>query len=121
MASFIKWRQSRIQSLKQDWMTRCMDALRVSVEHDPHDHLVHFYLGLTYALCRQIGQALSQVRTALRLRCEHLPSLLLLALLLSTTTSSAAGSTGANLCDHSKYRKTSFCITSFYVSLMQSD
>ena len=85
MASFIKWRQSRIQPLKQEWMNRCLEALRESAVQDPHDHLVHFYLALTYALLRQVALALQEVRTALRLRGQHVPSLLLLALLLSTS------------------------------------
>ena len=88
LASFIKWRQSRIQPLKQNWMTNCLEALHQSNEHDPHDHLVHFYLALTHAFCRQVAQALAEVRMALRLRGEHLPSLLLLSLLLSTSAAS---------------------------------
>ena len=103
MASFIKWRQSRIQSLKQEWMGRCLDALRTSAEHDPHDHLVHFYLALTYALCRQVNQALTEVRMALRLRAEHLPSLLLLALLLSTASSINGSPFTSSFSDHLEY------------------
>ena len=71
--------------MKQSWVEQCLEALATAVEHDANDHLVHFYLALTYALCRQINQALVQVQTALRLRGEHLPSLILLALLLSTS------------------------------------
>ncbi|XP_046456271.1 tetratricopeptide repeat protein 7B-like isoform X2 [Daphnia pulex] len=88
VACFIKWRQSRIQPLKQNWMTECLKSLRESADHDPHDHLVHFYLALTHSFCRQVTQALTEVRMALRLRGEHLPSLLLLSLLLSTSAAS---------------------------------
>lgn len=69
-------------------MEQCMEALARAVEHDPNDHLVHFYLALTYALCRQVNQALVEVQTALRSRSEHLSSLILLALLLSTSAAS---------------------------------
>ena len=86
----MKWRQSRIRPIKQNWMEQCLDSLRNAVEHDANDHLVHFYLALTYALCRQVSQALNEVRTALRMRCQHLPSLILLALLLSTTAASSS-------------------------------
>ena len=88
VACFIKWRQSRIQPLKQNWMADCLKSLRQAVDHDPNDHLVHFYLALTHAFCRQVTQALTEVRMALRLRGEHLPSLLLLSLLLSTSAAS---------------------------------
>jgi hypothetical protein len=69
-------------------MTECLKSLRESADHDPHDHLVHFYLALTHSFCRQVTQALTEVRMALRLRGEHLPSLLLLSLLLSTSAAS---------------------------------
>lgn len=88
IASFIKWRQSKIQQLKQEWLSSCLEAFGRSTEHDPNDHLVHFYLALTHSFCRQVPQALAEVRISLRLRCEHLPSLLLLALLLSTSAAS---------------------------------
>ncbi|KAI9556045.1 hypothetical protein GHT06_018612 [Daphnia sinensis] len=88
IASFIKWRQSRIQPLKQNWMAVCLKSLHDAAEHDPNDHLVHFYLALTHSFCRQVTQALTEVRMALRLRGEHLPSLLLLSLLLSTPAAS---------------------------------
>lgn len=88
IASFIKWRQSRIQPLKQNWMTICLKSLSDATKHDANDHLVHFYLALTHAFCRQVTQALTEVRMALRLRGEHLPSLLLLSLLLSTPAAS---------------------------------
>lgn len=93
VASFIKWRKCKIQPMKQSCMASCLDSLRLSVEHDPHDHLVHFYLALTHAFCRQVSQALAEVRTALRLRGEHLPSLLLLSLLLSTSAASPSSHT----------------------------
>lgn len=96
IASFIKWRKSRIQPMKQQAMTSCLDSLRLSVEHDPNDHLVHFYLALTHAFCRQIAQALVEVRLALRLRGEHLPSLLLLSLLLSTSVACPSSNLGAS-------------------------
>ena len=69
-------------------MEQCLEALREALKRDADDHLVHFYLALTYALCRQISQALVEVRAALRMRGEHLPSLILLALLLSTSVAS---------------------------------
>jgi len=90
LACFIKWRHSKIPPMKQSWMEQCMEALGHAVEHDPNDHLVHFYLALTHALCRQVNQALAEVQTALRSRSEHLPSLILLALLLSTSAASPA-------------------------------
>lgn len=93
IACFIKSRQNRIQPLKQSWMAKCMESLRDSSELDPGDHLVHFYLSLAYASRRQVHQALAEVRTALRLRGEHLPSLLLLSLLLSTWAASSSAST----------------------------
>lgn len=95
LACFIKWRQNRIRPTKQNWMEQCLEALKGALERDANDHLVHFYLALTYALCRQIGQALVEVQTALRLRAEHLPSLILLALLLSTPAASPSCSSGA--------------------------
>lgn len=95
VASFIKWRKSRIQPLKQNWMTDCLESLRQAADHDPNDHLVHFYLALTYAFCRQVAQALVEARMALRLRGEHLPSLMLLSLLLSTSVASPSSHVGS--------------------------
>lgn len=69
-------------------MTQCFENLQLAVEQDFNDHLAHFYLALTYSLCRQVPQALVEVRTSLRLRGEHLPSLLLLSLLMSTSAAS---------------------------------
>ena len=89
----MKWRHSRIQPLKQNWMTQCLENLKLAAEQDFNDHLVHFYLALTYALCRQVQQALVEVRTSLRLRGEHLPSLLLLSLLMSTSAASPSAAT----------------------------
>ena len=101
MACFIKWRQSRIRPLKQNWMEQCLESLRAATEHDPNDHLVHFYLSLTYALCRKIDQALLEVRIALRMHGEHLPSIVLLALLLSTPHACSSLSTDEESCSNS--------------------
>ena len=60
----------------------CRRVLRCH-ELDPGDHLASFYLGYQLARARQVGQALSHVRTALQRRPDHLSSLHLLALLLT--------------------------------------
>ena len=96
LACFIKWRHSKIPPMKQGWMEQCMAALTLAAEHDPNDHLVHFYLALTHALCRRVNPALAEVQTALRSRSQHLPSLILLALLLSTSTVSPTFDTECN-------------------------
>ena len=74
-------------------MTRCLENLQLAAEHDFNDHMVHFYLALTYSFCRQVPKALEEVRTSLRLRGEHLPSLLLLSLLMSTSAASPSAGT----------------------------
>lgn len=89
-------------------MTKCLESLREASTLDPNDHLAHFYLSLAFSVCRQIPQAVAEVRTALRLRSEHLPSLHLLALLLSTwTASNSAGSPVEEDVDDSR---ASYCL-----------
>lgn len=50
---------------------------------DPNDHLAEYYLAHSYAVNRQINEAMVHVKISLNLRAEHIPSLHLLALLLS--------------------------------------
>lgn len=42
------------------------------------DHLIHHYLALVYACNRRLPEAISNIKQALNLRSDHVPSLHLL-------------------------------------------
>ncbi|XP_047736404.1 tetratricopeptide repeat protein 7B, partial [Hyalella azteca] len=78
----LKLQQTTVYSKALTYRREAMQLLLRASELDPGDHLSHFYLAESYASCRQLQQATLHVRTALSLRPDHLPSLLLLLLLL---------------------------------------
>jgi tetratricopeptide (TPR) repeat protein len=73
----------RLQSQRQTYQKKAVEAFNRSLSLDKNDHLAYFHLGLQLSLLRRIPEALKYVRKALRRRSDHLHSLHLLALLLS--------------------------------------
>jgi len=75
---------SRLHSERQSYHKSAVESLCRAAALDSYDHLAHFHLACLYANNRQIGLANAEVRKALELRPDHLPSLHLLALLLTS-------------------------------------
>ncbi|KAK9502249.1 hypothetical protein O3M35_011053 [Rhynocoris fuscipes] len=60
------------------------DLLSKGQQLDPNDHLIEYYLGMNYACRGQIQEAISHVKSALKLCPEHASSLHLMVLLLTS-------------------------------------
>ncbi|XP_006814761.1 tetratricopeptide repeat protein 7B-like [Saccoglossus kowalevskii] len=79
----LKASEAPLQAERQELQKKALDAFMraYSLDENNHEHL--FYIGLQYALVRQISEAIGFVRKSLKLNDTHLESLHLLALLLS--------------------------------------
>ncbi|XP_070577120.1 tetratricopeptide repeat protein 7B-like isoform X2 [Ptychodera flava] len=75
--------EATLQSERQEFQKAALSAFSKAHELDENNHEHLFYIGLQLALTRQVSEAISYVKQALKLRGDHLESLHLLALLLS--------------------------------------
>ncbi|XP_078001165.1 tetratricopeptide repeat protein 7B-like isoform X2 [Glandiceps talaboti] len=79
----LKANEAMLLSDRQEFQKNALKAFNRAHELDVNNHEHLFFIGLQLALTRQISDAISYVKQALKLRGNHLESLHLLALLLS--------------------------------------
>ncbi|XP_014284960.1 tetratricopeptide repeat protein 7B isoform X1 [Halyomorpha halys] len=74
---------SHLKTKKHSLNISGFESFNKAMQLDPNDHLVEYYLAISYACNGQTAEAVSHVKSSLKLCPEHAPSLHLMLLLLT--------------------------------------